>query len=190
MCDRRRPRLRYNRRPSGPGARGAFRFRRIRDLSRRRVADRAARRTRARHRRRERIQLFFRVTEAMKPNLSRLASNDRNIVRDVHPLRYSGAIRNLLIPSVCPAIPLEDANLCGPNSSKRNRHRLASDRVARRLDSVRRNSHQQFGRFEKSLALRNSPDSFFVGQHEDDFLGIVAVMTRLIFFFRNHLGLR
>src|SRR4029453_15105350 len=47
--------------------------------------DRAPRRTRARHRRCERIYLFCRAAWGMKPNLTRLASNDRNIVRDVDP---------------------------------------------------------------------------------------------------------
>ena len=99
----------------------------------------------------------------------------------------SRAIRNLLLPS---ARPHRDANLMRDQTRfKRERHRLASDRVATALDSVRRNGHQQFGRFEKRLALRNSSDSVEVGQHQDDILGIVAVMAVLIFFFRDHSGL-
>ena len=49
--------------------------------------DRAARRAVTGHRCREWICVFFRVSRGMKPNLSRLASNDRNIVRDLDPLR-------------------------------------------------------------------------------------------------------
>src|SRR5215472_5849341 len=49
--------------------------------------DSAARRTATRHRRREWICALFRTLTGMKPNLSRLASDDRNVVSDVDPLR-------------------------------------------------------------------------------------------------------
>src|SRR4029077_20137308 len=50
-------------------------------------SDRAARRAHTCHRCREGIYGFFRASRGMKPNLSRLASDDRNIARDVDPLR-------------------------------------------------------------------------------------------------------
>src|SRR5262245_59451894 len=50
-------------------------------------ANRAPRRTHARHRRGERIYFLFRAGRVMKPNLSRLTSNDGNIACDVDPLR-------------------------------------------------------------------------------------------------------
>src|SRR5262249_47862881 len=64
--------------------------------------DRAARRTRPRHRHREWIHVFLRASRCMKPTLSRRASDDRNIVRDVNPLRYYPSHLNLLIPSARP----------------------------------------------------------------------------------------
>ena len=49
--------------------------------------DSTARRTHARHRHCEWICDFFRAARGMKPDLSRLASDDRNIVSDLDPLR-------------------------------------------------------------------------------------------------------
>src|SRR4051794_22361697 len=48
--------------------------------------DRAAYRAHACHLCRKWIYVFFRAARGMKPNLSRLASNDRNFARDLNPL--------------------------------------------------------------------------------------------------------
>jgi hypothetical protein len=65
--------------------------------------DRAARRAHTCHRCREWIYGFFRASRGMKPNLSRLASDDRNIARDVDPLRDQPCHLKPPLPSERPA---------------------------------------------------------------------------------------
>src|SRR5262249_49115787 len=62
--------------------------------------DRAARRTRAAHRRREGIYVLFRAARGMKPNLSRLASDDRNIPPALDPPRARLRHPRLPIPAL------------------------------------------------------------------------------------------
>ena len=66
-------------------------------------------------------------------------------------------------------------------------HRLASNRVATALDSVRRTGHQQPGRLEKSAGPAGTWR--LVRQHKDDFvIGFVMVIAVSVVIFRDHDG--
>jgi hypothetical protein len=73
--------------------------------------DRAAWRPRTRHRRRKWIYVLFRPARRVKPNLTRLASDNRSVARDVDPLREQ--LRHLKPPvlSVRPRWLLEGCDL-------------------------------------------------------------------------------
>ena len=81
----------------------------------------------------------------------------------------------------------------GRMRSKLKTHRLASDRVATALDSVRRAGHQQFGRCEKLRGggkRRRSGVSYslFVRQHKDDFIVVLHDVVIIMFLFRDYDG--
>ena len=115
----------------------------------------------------------------MKPNLTQLASDDRNIARDGDPL-------------VLPAVPFETSNVrvLAEIASRRKLSGTSTSpgQVAAALNSVRRTAHQQFGRVEK--ILRGGCYSSFVRQHEDDFVIRLHDVVVIVLRFRDHDGAR
>ena len=56
------------------------------------------------------------------------------------------------------------------------------------LDSVRRDGHQQFGRFEKCMASRRCCLTPVVRQHKNDFIVVILLPAVLVLIFCKHNG--
>src|SRR5260370_38137378 len=111
----------------------------------------------------------------MKPNLSRLASDDRNIVRDGDPLCYRPCHSKPPISECSPAFVFLRMRFGMPAElASSERHTAPPDATA--LDSVRCTVHQQAGRFDKRLA-RPRRRTVLLRQLLATFIGVLHLLV-------------